>query len=247
MSFTLNITPGPRPPFDEMRSEIVGFLLSDAPMWRLSGWDDKLVIYTTHTHTHESFDQLQKLLVLIFLQSRIEEMGKTSKTVKVEREFNRRIWKRQNKRTCLWGGRGDNATHWVEPPHCAHACWPRWLNTSHPSSRRWSCSWSELSNNWPCCLLGKLLHFVFWLIGSVYTSVPASRLPTLVWSVSKWTIWSHGEETHEIRSTRLCFCQVCLRSKWITFSSSSRSQSGDLEHTTCNTESWSCAVQARWN
>lgn len=124
----------------------------------------------------ESFDELKTFF--FFLQSITDGT-----------EFNEGRWNHirlicQNKRTCLR----------VILHRLVGLCW---LNTSH-TSLRWSCHWSELSNNWLLCSLGWLLHFVFWLIGSVYTSAPASRLPTLVWNISKWTIWSSREDTHEI-------------------------------------------------
>lgn len=48
---------------------------------------------------------------------------------------------------------GNHATRWLMPLQFAQTCWPSWLNTSH-TSLRWSCSWSVISNNWPCCFSG---------------------------------------------------------------------------------------------
>lgn len=153
-------------------------------------WDDKLVIYWGTFCVQCIFYFLWECEQCVKSKMKPKQNGReTDETVSG---------------CCVWTeahvcGR-NNAIRWPEALQCAQACWPRWLSTSHSSLSR-SCSWSEISNNWQRSLLGKLLHFVFWLIGSVYTSVPTFCLPTLVWNVSKWTIWSHWQ---------IFFCDICV-------------------------------------
>lgn len=174
------------------------FLLCNAPLWGLSERDDKLVIYLTCIYVLTSCKtfglDFSFLVFLLVLQSRIAEMSKTSMRVKVETVdesvLGGFVWTKGH--VCV----GETMRCTGSSLHIVHGLVGRAGWILPPTCLQRSCSWSELSNNWQRCLLGKLLHFVFWLIGCVYTSVPASRLPTLVCRVRTWTIWSRREDSH---------------------------------------------------
>lgn len=129
-----------------------------AALWGLPDWDDKLAILCDVFYPLSVCKALFLFFMGFFFYFFKAELKKRLK-LQIDWKYKQNIAKVGETllvRFVLAEGRayeGNHATRWLLPLQFAQTCWPSWLNTSH-TSLHWSCSWSVISNNWPCCFSG---------------------------------------------------------------------------------------------